>query len=201
MNITTQLLLITLALTLVGCQATGPSNSDDYVIEEINKDAYIAKRFHENGNLKMEMTYKNGNKISSKLFNASGNLISETTITGDYEVSSLYHDGKMTSQSVFIAGTNNGLATLFHPNGEIMMTGKQVNGVYEGLVSILRPNGSRKYDAIYANGKQTGWIKVYNLNSEPVCLLLPDEYQNIDSYKAINKKHTKEECINLLADK
>jgi len=106
------------------------------------------KVYHENGLLKEEVTYKMG------LFDG---------VYKEYNSK----NGKLSFESSFIAGKQNGMTKNYYKDGSIESEGKIVNGEHDGEWKYYFDSGKLKKSGTFKGGKETGVWKEFWENGKP----------------------------------
>ena len=115
------------------------------------------KSYHENGNLKAEINYKNGKAEGlAKAYYPNGNLESE----GNYKDDKLeglkkvyYENGNLQAEINYKNGKAEGLARAYYENGNLQEEVNFKDGKEEGVAKVYHENGSLKSEINYKDGK------------------------------------------------
>jgi len=100
--------------------------------------------YYEDGAPWMTVQYDTDQKEHWKWFHANGNPFFEATIIEDQIQGSYriwYENGQLAEQLYFVDQLENGIATFFHPNGQLAMSGQYEKGKMIGDWLFLNQEG------------------------------------------------------------
>jgi antitoxin component YwqK of YwqJK toxin-antitoxin module len=104
----------------------------------------IQKEYYEDGTLKGEISYKDGEKNGmTKWYHQNGQLSSEVNLTD---------------------GIPNGILKQFHENGQLGLEGKLIDNKKEGLWRWYYKNGKLKEETNYSQGVKNGSSIKYDVD-------------------------------------
>lgn len=155
----------------------------------------VKKDYFPNGNIKSEITYKNGKKNGpAKYYDDLGKISDEYIYVNDklegiskkwfykgtisridsfknnmlngISVSFDQDNGYKLKEETYKNDTLNGLFCDFHPNGQIMTKGYFLKGLYDSVWNYYDNRGIPVGQGIYKNG--TGILKGWFLNGKPI---------------------------------
>ena len=104
------------------------------------------KYFYENGQLKQDIAYYNGE--------LNGLAIA------------YYESGSKSEESNWKNGVSNGAFKIYHENGNIARTGTYLNGKENGLLKSFFENGNIEMEAYFVKGTAHGAAKIYHSNGK-----------------------------------
>lgn len=193
-----------------------PNYEDDQVVEEgvfkDNKKVGIWKGYHNNNEIKYEITYKNGIPNGyAKFYYKNGNLSEEgmwkiNNWIGKYKY--YYENGQVAYEFNYNSkgnGKREGEQKYFHENGNIMIIGTWQNGQESGKLTEYYANGEVKAEKYYNGGRIDGSKTVVYAKKvipEPVQDSIVDvntEDENIVADNDTTKTQPKED-INIVKD-
>lgn len=122
----------------------------------------IVKEFYDNGQLKLEETYKNGkpNGVRKK-YDEVGRLWAEETyvngkLNGIVRVYNYFKDKVFEEEAYFENDKLNGTRKTYYPNGRISVEENYSNARFEGPRKSYYENGQTATEEFYKNGKLDG---------------------------------------------
>jgi antitoxin component YwqK of YwqJK toxin-antitoxin module len=122
------------------------------------------KEFYENGQLRSEGVYRNGNRIGKwRFYHANSSLEQEGSYNNQGNTDGLwkwyYDDGLLLREENFLNGNSEGIFTEFDERGNVIIQGEYVDGLEEGLWKYQ--HGDHREEGIYRGGMRNGEWKYY----------------------------------------
>ena len=121
-------------------------------------DGCVAKGYHENGNLKYEIPYKNGK---------------EEGVEKQY-----YENGNLWGEIPYKNGEQDGVAKSYHENGNLMVEHHLKNGKLDGVSKWYYKNGNLEAEIPYENDKAEGTGGVHREDGSLYVQLTYSAYSN-----------------------
>jgi antitoxin component YwqK of YwqJK toxin-antitoxin module len=126
----------------------------------MNNEIEVKKEFYDNGKLKSETHYKNGEKDGlDTWWHESGNKNNETHYKNDKEegLSTCWYDtGNKNNETHYKNGERDGLSTYWYYSGNKQSEVPYKNGGKDGLSTYWYESGEKKQETPYKNGKKDG---------------------------------------------
>jgi antitoxin component YwqK of YwqJK toxin-antitoxin module len=111
---------------------------ESYVNGIIDGPAY---QYYLDGQINLEIIYKNGHKYKSKHW---------------------FEDGQLSFEYHYKGGVHHGLSRIWYPNGQLWHEHYYINGVIHGLYHVWHENGQLKAEHNYNEGVKTSISKIWN---------------------------------------
>ncbi|MBW6491448.1 MAG: toxin-antitoxin system YwqK family antitoxin [Lentimicrobium sp.] len=122
------------------------------------------KEFYEDGQLRSEGVYRNGNRIGKwRFYHPDGALEQEGNYNNQGNTNGLwkwyYSNGLVLREENFLNGNSEGIFTEFDENGDIIIQGEYVEGLEEGFWKYQ--HGDHREEGTYRGGMRNGEWKYY----------------------------------------
>jgi len=140
---------------------------------EVNQEQLFTGKFigakHSNGQIKTEVSYKNGKKKKGTAWHESGQKRTETvfkngTLNGSF--TTWLENGQKESEGNIKNGKRERVVTYWHESGMKKSETNYKNGQQEGLANVWFENGMKQYESNYRNGIQQGLLTEWYKNGE-----------------------------------
>ena len=156
-------------LAFIGSVSFNVLNADELKeckSEEDQEAGCIAKQYDENGNLEIEVPYKNGKREGiSKNYYENGNLWGETPYkNGVIEGvgKTYYESGKLMEETPYKNGKRDGISKDYYENGNLWGETPYKNGKIDGIAKLYYENGNMLSEITYMNDEVHGSVKFYS---------------------------------------
>ena len=117
------------------------------------------REYYENGQIKGEENYKNGNRYLINFWNKDGELLVKD---GNGKWTSYYENGEIKEEQNYKDGKKDGKWIWYHLNGQIIGEGNHKDGERVGKWIFYYENGKIWEEGNYKDGKEDGkWIEYY----------------------------------------
>lgn len=129
-----------------------------------NKPTGEFKRFHENGSLKVILSYRQDSTAWAVFFSPKGNKIAEGKFVGQQKDSLWRYynpDGTINYDEYYQNGLKNGRCRQYYPDGKLLESAPFTNGKLHGAVIQFFPEGLNKSVVNFNSGIQDGDLKVF----------------------------------------
>lgn len=117
----------------------------------------VIRSYHENGQLGMEGTFKNGKGEGViKIYHENGQLRSETTYKNGLtngRGKTYYKNGQLQSEGTFKNGKAEGSFKEYYPDGPLLSERTYENGIENGIRKVYDENGNLSWEVTVKNGK------------------------------------------------
>lgn len=131
--------------------------------KKIGKEDKYAEAFNDKGILILSAQIING-KIDAKDYFENGSIKLETSyLNGQLNGKEIeyFENGEIKRETNFINGQRNGKQIEYHPNGEVYQKSNWVNGKEEGTSEYYRENGTIHWRRNYLNGLSDGLTEFF----------------------------------------
>ena len=135
------------------------------VIYELKKGKGLIKEYYDNGKLKFEGEYLNGEKNGKgKKYYENGKLKFKGEYLNNKKWNVKFYHNKV--KKIFELKDGKGKIKKFYEGGKRKFEGEYLNGLKNGKGKEYYTNGKLKFDGIYLNGLKNGEGKEYNNNEK-----------------------------------
>jgi len=142
-----------------------PENPLDYYDLFDNNNPYV--EFHENGNKRIEINFKDGLLHGSRrCWYESGQIEEQATYENDKlngTYISWHENGIKDVDEIYFQGELDGTSTHWYKNGQKSAEINYSKGVKDGQLVLWHEDGSKKSEVIYSNGRMNSlWVSWYS---------------------------------------
>ena len=132
-----------------------------------NKPVGAWKRYHENGRIKAEISYRaHSERALTSLFDDEGKLYAKGVFEGTLRDSlwNFYSGNQVVQRENYRLGKREGVSAGFDQNGRLIWEKEWKNDLPEGRSVVYYPTGSKKSELTYQAGKKSGVARFWEEN-------------------------------------